>query len=292
MNEGVRPARPHEKLTEDGRRLREVLTYARRGSRFTPRQQAAWDAHHEAWVIPDEAVDRPGFALGGLVRPRGPADRRDRLGRGGGDRRAGRRPARRTTCWPSRSGGRAWPTAWAGSPRRARPTCGSARVDAVWSMEHLVDARQPGGALDLLPRPVAQEEAPQAPAGHPGVRRPRGRRGWRRAPSGGWRPTGPTTPSRWSRCSTPSRCCGGGVTDRWDERPVTKFERKGLAAGRSITDLAYPASRAEPEPGPLELVLDPKPLGVTLRPRRKHRPGCRGRPGRGRRRPAGRRRRG
>ena len=31
----------------------------------------------------------------------------------------------------------------------------------------------------------------------------------------------------------------GGVTDRWDERPVTKFERKGVAAGRSITDLAY-----------------------------------------------------
>jgi tRNA (guanine-N7-)-methyltransferase len=31
----------------------------------------------------------------------------------------------------------------------------------------------------------------------------------------------------------------GGVVPRWDERPVTKFERKGLAAGRSITDLAY-----------------------------------------------------
>jgi tRNA (guanine-N7-)-methyltransferase len=31
----------------------------------------------------------------------------------------------------------------------------------------------------------------------------------------------------------------GGVTPRWDERPVTRFERKGLAAGRSITDLAY-----------------------------------------------------
>jgi tRNA (guanine-N7-)-methyltransferase len=31
----------------------------------------------------------------------------------------------------------------------------------------------------------------------------------------------------------------GGVVPRWEERPVTKFERKGLAAGRSITDLAY-----------------------------------------------------
>jgi tRNA (guanine-N7-)-methyltransferase len=31
----------------------------------------------------------------------------------------------------------------------------------------------------------------------------------------------------------------GGVVDRWADRPVTKFERKGLAAGRTITDLAY-----------------------------------------------------
>ena len=31
----------------------------------------------------------------------------------------------------------------------------------------------------------------------------------------------------------------GGVVERWAERPVTKFERKGLEAGRTITDLCY-----------------------------------------------------
>jgi len=31
----------------------------------------------------------------------------------------------------------------------------------------------------------------------------------------------------------------GGVVTRWAERPVTKFERKGVEAGRTITDLAY-----------------------------------------------------
>jgi tRNA (guanine-N7-)-methyltransferase len=31
----------------------------------------------------------------------------------------------------------------------------------------------------------------------------------------------------------------GGVTDRWKERPVTRFERRGLAAGRPVTDLCY-----------------------------------------------------
>ena len=31
----------------------------------------------------------------------------------------------------------------------------------------------------------------------------------------------------------------GGVVERWAERPVTRFERKGLAVGRSITDLRF-----------------------------------------------------
>ena len=31
----------------------------------------------------------------------------------------------------------------------------------------------------------------------------------------------------------------GGPVLRWDERPMTRFERKGLEAGRAITDLAY-----------------------------------------------------
>ena len=31
----------------------------------------------------------------------------------------------------------------------------------------------------------------------------------------------------------------GGAVPRWDERPMTRFERKGLDAGRAITDLAY-----------------------------------------------------
>jgi tRNA (guanine-N7-)-methyltransferase len=31
----------------------------------------------------------------------------------------------------------------------------------------------------------------------------------------------------------------GGVVPRWEDRPVTKFERKGIEAGRTITDLCY-----------------------------------------------------
>ena len=44
----------------------------------------------------------------------------------------------------------------------------------------------------------------------------------------------------------------GGRTERWAERPVTKFERKGLRAGREITDLEYRrvAAAFEPADGP------------------------------------------
>ena len=30
-----------------------------------------------------------------------------------------------------------------------------------------------------------------------------------------------------------------GPAPRWDDRPLTRFERRGLDAGRSITDLTY-----------------------------------------------------
>ena len=65
MNDHVSPARPHHRFTEDGRRVREVLTYSRRGSRFTPKQQQAWDTWAERFWIPDEQVDQPGFSFAG-----------------------------------------------------------------------------------------------------------------------------------------------------------------------------------------------------------------------------------
>ena len=46
--------------------MREVLSYSRRGGRFTPSQQESWDAHHEDWVVPDAAVDDPSFSWSGV----------------------------------------------------------------------------------------------------------------------------------------------------------------------------------------------------------------------------------
>ena len=61
--DGVRPARPHTGLTPEGNRVREVLSYSRRGSRMGPRMTQAWERHRHEWWIPDEVVDDPGFEL-------------------------------------------------------------------------------------------------------------------------------------------------------------------------------------------------------------------------------------
>ena len=58
-----RRARPHTGVTADGQRIREVLSYSRRGSRLNARQEAAWGRWHGTWWIPDEAVDAAGFDL-------------------------------------------------------------------------------------------------------------------------------------------------------------------------------------------------------------------------------------
>ncbi len=203
--ERVRPARPHHKLTDDGRRMREVLTYSRRGSRFTPKQAQAWEAYAERWWLPDEAVDEPGFSLAGMFGRTAPLI--VEIGSGIGESTvalAATRPDHDVVAFEVWRPGVADTLGRVGEAGLSNVRLLS--VDAVWSMEHLVEPGEPGRAVDVLPRPLAQEEAPQAPAGHARVRARWPRAGSRPAPSGGWRPTGPTTPSRWSRCSTPSRC--------------------------------------------------------------------------------------
>jgi tRNA (guanine-N7-)-methyltransferase len=237
----VPPARPHQRLTEDGRRVREVLTYSRRGSRFTPQQQAAWDQHHEAWVIPDEAVDRPGFSFDSWFG-RGPGERDGlivEIGSGVGEATAALAATRPTydvlafEVWrPGVAAGlRLVAEAGATNVRY----CG---VDAVWSVEHLL---APGSVAELwtfFPDPWHKKRhhkrrlvtSPFAALAASRLR-----------PGGMWR-----LATDWGDYAEQmvdvldaEPALEGGVVERWAERPVTKFERKGVAAGRTITDLCY-----------------------------------------------------
>lgn len=231
------PARPHHRFTDDGRRMREVLTYSRRGSRFTPSQQQAWDAHAADWVIPEEAVDDPGFSLRDWFGREAPLV--VEIGSGVGEATgvlAAARPDHDVLAlevWRPGVAAALAEVAAAGATQ-VRFLC----VDAVWSLEHLVGRGELAELWTFFPDPwpkkrhhkrrlVGPEFAELVVS--------------RLAVGGLWR-----LATDWQDYADQVRAVldatpglDGGVVPRWEERPVTKFERKGLAAGRTITDLRY-----------------------------------------------------
>jgi tRNA (guanine-N7-)-methyltransferase len=234
---GVRPARPHQRLTEDGRRIREVLTYARRGSRFTPRQQQAWDAHHEDWVIPDEAVDEPGFRWSEWFGREVPMI--VEIGSGVGEATAALAPARAAydvlafEVWRPGVADGLWRVAESGATNVR-----FCSVDAVWSMEHLIGEGQLAELWTFFPDPWHKKKHHKRRLVTPSFA---ALAASRLAPGAVWR-----LATDWDDYAAQmvavldaEPLLSGGVVPRWAERPVTKFERKGLAAGRTITDLAY-----------------------------------------------------
>lgn len=230
-------ARPHQRLTEDGRRMREVLSYSRRGSRFTPSQAAGWEAHGLDWVIPDEAVDDPGFSLREWFGREAPLV--VEIGSGVGEATAALAAARPDVdvlaleVWRPGIADALWRVAQAGADNVR--FCG---VDAAWFLEHLIGPDRLEELWTFFPDPWPKTrhhkrrlvDAPFATLAAGRLR-----------PGGTWR-----LATDWSAYAEQMQVAlgaeprlSGGVVRRWADRPVTRFERKGLAAGRSITDLAY-----------------------------------------------------
>ena len=233
----VPPARPHQKLTEDGRRMREVLSYSRRGSRFTPRQQEAWDAHAARWVIPDEAVDRPGFDLAEAFGRRAPLV--VEIGCGVGEATGVLAAARPDVdvlaleVWLPGVAASLGEVAAAGAENVR-----FCSVDAVWSLQHLV---APGGLEELwtfFPDPwpkTRHHKRRLVDAEFAALVASRLR------PGGVWR-----LATDWADYAEQmlhvldaEPGLEGGRVERWADRPVTKFERKGIEVGRDIVDLCY-----------------------------------------------------
>ena len=233
----VRPPRPHTKLTEDGRRMQEVLTYARRGSRFTPQQAQGWAAHQADWVIPDAAVDRADFDLSAWWGREAPLI--VEIGSGIGEATAALAAARPETnilafeVWVPGVADSLWRVAEAGAENVR-----FCSVDAVWSLEHLIAEGSLRELWTFFPDPwhktrhhkrrlVTPANAAMAAA--------------RLEPGGVWR-----LATDWHDYAEQmvevldaEPLLEGGRVERWADRPLTRFERKGLERDRIITDLAY-----------------------------------------------------
>ncbi|WP_395691046.1 tRNA (guanosine(46)-N7)-methyltransferase TrmB [Nocardioides sp.] len=235
--QSVRPARPHHKLTDDGRRVREVLTYSRRGSRFTPRQAAAWAAYAERWWVPDEAVDAPDFSLAGLFGREAPLV--VEIGPGIGEATvalAAGRPDADVVAFEVWRPGVADTLGRIGEAGLTNVRLLS--VDAVWSMEHLVARDSLAALWTFFPDPWHKKRHHKrrlvTPAfAHLAATRLSVGAEWRLATD--WADYA----DQMVEVLDGEPLLEGGVTERWAERPETRFERKGRAAGRAVTDLCY-----------------------------------------------------
>jgi len=237
MDERVTPARPHHKLTEDGRRMREVLSYSRRGNRFTPSQAAAWEAHHEKWVIPDAAVDDAGFSLASWFGREAPLV--VEIGSGVGEATAAlaaTRPAYDVLAlevWRPGVADTLWRLAEAGAENVRL-----IGVDAVWCLEQLI---APGGLAELwtfFPDPWPKTRHRKRRLVDAAFARLAASR---LAPDATWRlaTDWPDYADQMRQVLDAEPGLEGGPVPRWEERPVTRFERKGIEAGRAISDFAY-----------------------------------------------------
>jgi tRNA (guanine-N7-)-methyltransferase len=231
------PPRPHRTFTDDGRRKSEVLTYSRRGSRFTPSQQQSWDARHADWVIPDDAADQPGFALADWFGREAPLI--VEIGSGIGEATAALAAARPELNILALEVWRPGIAHTLGLLDEAG--AGNVRllgVDAVWSLEQLV---APGGLEELwtfFPDPWPKTRHHKRRLVTPVFARLVASR---LRPGGSWR-----LATDWAEYAEQmvavldaEPALEGGRVERWAERPVTKFERKGLAVDRDIVDLRY-----------------------------------------------------
>jgi tRNA (guanine-N7-)-methyltransferase len=231
------PARPRQKFTEDGLRIREVLSYSRRGGRFTPSQQESWDAHHLDWVVPDDAVDEPSFSWRGVFGREAPLI--VEIGSGIGEATAvlaAERPAYDVVAlevWRPGVAHSLGLLAEAGAENVRLLS-----VDAVWSFDQLFG---PGAVEEIwtfFPDPWPKQRHHKRRLVTPefaALAASRLRAG------GVWRLS-----TDWADYAGQMRevldaepQLEGGPVARWADRPVTKFERKGVEAGRAIEDLTY-----------------------------------------------------
>jgi len=118
-------------------------------------------------------------------------------------------------------------------------------VDAVWSMEHLVGEGQLAALWTFFPDPWHKKKHHKRRLVNPEFVH---LAATRLAEGAEWR-----LATDWADYAEQmvavldaEPLLEGGVVDRWPERPVTKFERKGLAQGRDIADLAYRRARVSP----------------------------------------------
>ena len=240
MTDPERPPRPHTGVTPEGRRVREVLTYTRRGNRLSDRQAAAWERHREGWWIPDEEVDAPGFDVLATFGREAPLV--VEIGSGIGEATAALAAARPEANILAFE---VWRPGVAQCFLRLEETGATnvrmIAVDAVWSMEHLLSEGQVHELWTFFPDPWPKKRHHRRRLVNPAFAHLAASR---LAVGGLWR-----LATDWPDYAEQMvdvleaepllENVYDGPAPRWADRPLTRFERRGLREGRPIVDLCY-----------------------------------------------------
>ncbi|MGA8208606.1 MAG: tRNA (guanosine(46)-N7)-methyltransferase TrmB [Nocardioidaceae bacterium] len=217
-----------------------MLSYTRRGSRMGPRMEQAWARHRDRWWIPDESVEEPGLDLRALFGRDAPLI--VEVGCGVGEATAALAAAR-PAC--DILGIEVWLPGVADTFHRLEQVGADnvrmLSVDAAWSLQHLLG---PGSVTELwtfFPDPWPKTRHRRRRLVGPGFA---SLAASRLVPGGRWR-----LATDWADYADQMQQVidaepllenvHGGPAPRWSERPVTRFERRGLAAGRAVVDLTY-----------------------------------------------------
>ncbi len=237
MSEPVRPARPEQLTLPDGRRMQVLTTYTRRGSRLTPKQQDAWDRRAGDWLIPDAAVDEPDFDVAAWFGREAPLV--VEIGSGNGEAvaaLAAQRPAVNVLAFEVWRPGVA--STFLHLEQERVDNVRVLSVDAVWSMEHVFTPGRLAELWTFFPDPWHKKRHHKRRLITP---RFASLAASRLAPGAPWRlaTDWPDYAEQIREVLAAEPLLQGGPTERWADRPVTKFERRAIAEGRAIADFCY-----------------------------------------------------
>ncbi len=236
MSVRVDPARPGAPVLPDGRPRQQIASYSRRGSRLSSRQQDAWDRRAEQWLIPASAAEEPWDQARWFGRQ---APLVAEIGSGVGEALAclaGARPEHDVLGIEVWRPGIA--STFAHLEQAGVTNVRMLPLDAAWALEHLLPSGRLRELWTFFPDPWHKTRHHKRRLVTPTFARLAASR---LAPGGRWR-----LATDWGHYAAQIRRAldaepwlAGGVVERWEERPVTKFERRARAEGREVTDLCY-----------------------------------------------------
>lgn len=217
--------------------MREVLTYARRGSRFTNKQQEAWDTYAERWYLADEVVHEQGLRLEEWFGREAPLV--VEIGCGIGEATgvlASKRPDSNVLAfevWRPGVADTLGNVAAAGADN-VRVTS----VDAVWAFAELLSPGQISELWTFYPDPWPKKKHHKRRLITPDNA---ALIASRLAPGAVWRlaTDWPHYADQIDEVLGAEESLIGGRVERWQDRPSTRFERRGVAAGRPLQDFAF-----------------------------------------------------